>query len=198
VYSADGQSEPIEVGDTIVIKGEALDGPIEHIRIGVAELPPVPDSVSPGEIRVELMSADLRAGIQGLRVVYDDGSASTTAALILRPMATAGGPVTATEIPLDFDPPVGRDQDVELFLNEQNPPAGRDPFAYSFKSPADNGITDPTIEETTTITFAISDVEPATYLIRVIVAGAESVLHLDDDDTSPTFGFFIGPTVTVP
>jgi hypothetical protein len=195
VVSEDGPREPIEIGDTIVLEGEALDGPIDHVRVGVAELPPVADSVSPSEIRVDLLSADLRAGVQSLRIVYQDNTTSTVAAVVLRPMATVGGPVTTTEIPLDFDPPVGRDQDVELILNEHNPPTDREPFAYSFKSPADNGITDPNIQETTSISFEISDVEPAVYLMRVVVAGAESVLDRDDDETSPTFGFFVGPTI---
>jgi hypothetical protein len=81
-------------------------------------------------------------------------------------------------VPIGFDPPVGRDQDVELFLNEIDPPDTRRAFAYSFKAPADNGITDPTIEETTEIAFAIADVEPGDYVVRVRVSGAENELNV--------------------
>jgi hypothetical protein len=179
VYPDSGEVEPIVMGDTIVIEGEQLDGAIEYVRVGVANLQPVPDSVTPTRLSVALTSGDLRAGVQGVQIVYGDGSASNIAAIVLRPditVVTSG--VSATEIPISFDPPVARQQLVELFINEIDPPDTRAPYAYSFKAPQDNGITNPSVDETTEVTFAISAVEPGDYVVRARVSGADNVLGI--------------------
>ncbi len=197
VISEDGADEPIEMGDTIVIEGSQLAGSIERVRVGVADLQPLPNSVTPTQLSIALTDPALRAGVQGVQVVYTNGSESNVAALVLRPAITVGA-VTATEVTISFDPAVGRVQRVVLYLNELNPPSDREPRAYSFGAPADNGITDPMVDETTEITFAISDVEPHTYLVRVQVNGAENVLEVDTNEASPTFGFYVGPTAVIP
>ena len=48
------------------------------------------------------------------------------------------------------------------------------------------------------ITFDISVVGSGTYLLRIQVDGAESVLEIDRDENSPTFKQIIGPKVTIP
>ena len=198
VLSVDGVGEPVVMGGTILIEGSQLAGSIDKVRVGVADLQPVSGSVLPSQLEVELADPALRAGVQGVQVVYENGSESNVAALVLRPTITVGA-VTAAAVTITFDPAVDRAQRVVLTLNEPSPPTDREPHAYSFEAPADNGITDPLIDETTQITFAISGVEPDTYLVRVQVNGAENVLEVDTTEPpGPTFGFYIGPTAVVP
>ena len=48
------------------------------------------------------------------------------------------------------------------------------------------------------ISFDISGISAGTYLLRVQVDGAESVLEIDKDPNSPTSGQILGPKVTIP
>lgn len=185
----------IEMGETILVHGSDLDGPLSFVRVGVAELQPVEGSESADTISVALTDASLRAGVQGVQIVYEDSSESNIGALILRPIVSVNPGITAEQVPLSFDPPVERNQRVELFMNELNPPDTRPPYAYSFSAPADNGIIDPMIESTTAITFAITNVEPGDYLVRVRVSGAENVLGKGLVDGVDQYN---APVVTIP
>ncbi len=197
IIRADGElDDPIEMGDTAALQGSQLDGEIEEIRVGVASLQPVPQSVSPDEIRIVLNDPALRAGVQGVQVVYTNDNESNVAALVLRPLITVDQPsVTATAVPIAFGPAVSRVQRVVLFLNERNPPTTRRPRAYSFDAPTNNGITVPNVDETTDITFQIADVAPGDYLARVQVAGAENRLELGIVDGTEQYAV---PMVTIP
>ncbi len=196
VISEDGPTAPIEMGGTILIEGSQLAGAIDRVRVGEADLQPVAGSVTPSRLAVALTDPALRAGVQGVQVVYANGSASNVAALVLRPVIAVDQPgVTDAEIPIDFDPAVGRAQPVELYLNQMIASPGAEPRAYSFKAPADNGIASPAVDATTQIVFEISGVEPDVYLVRVRVSGAENVLEADG---SPDLGYYTGPTVDVP
>ena len=179
--AADDPAAPIVFGGTAAIEGSALDGTIARIRVGVADLAPVADAVRAARVLVALDDPALRAGIQGVQIVYASGAESTVGALVLRPDITvdAGG-VTATEIPVEFAPAVGRDQRVILHLNELAPPDVRLARAYSFDAPPANGIADPDVTETAAITFAVAGVVAGEYLVRVQVAGAESVLEVGE------------------
>ncbi|MEO1079482.1 MAG: DUF4255 domain-containing protein [Pseudomonadota bacterium] len=177
---ANPMPDVIEINDEVELQGSQLDGQVSLIRVGEAELQPVADSVRTDRMRLQLIDPDLRAGIQGAQVLYENGSQSNIVALVLRPEVTVDQPaVTATELPIDFDPLVDREQRVTIYLNEQNPPATRAAFAYSFEAPEFNGIADPLVPSTGRIVFAISNVQPASYLVRVQVGGAESVLGTD-------------------
>jgi len=189
--------DAIEMGETILVHGSGLDGPLSFIRVGVAKLQPVEGSESADTIPVALTDSSLRAGVQGVQVVYDDGSESNIGALILRPIVSVSPGTTTRQIPLSFDPPVDRSQRVELFLNEVQPPNPeiRAPYAYSFSAPADNGITDPLVASTTAITFAVTGVQPGNYLVRVRVNGAENVLGMGPVDGTEQYN---GPVVTIP
>jgi len=48
------------------------------------------------------------------------------------------------------------------------------------------------------ITFPIAGVGAGDYLLRIQVDGAESVLQVDEDPNSPTYGQILGPKVTIP
>jgi Pvc16 N-terminal domain len=77
-----------------------------------------------------------------------------------------------------LEPRVTRAQRVSLLLNELSPPAGQPAHAYAFLSPAGNGVVDPD-PDTATVRIPFARVVAGTYLVRVQVDGAESVLDLD-------------------
>ncbi len=183
------------MGETVLIHGSDLDGPLSFIRVGVARLQPVAGSEGADTISVALTDPSLRAGVQGVQIVYDDGSESNIGALILRPIISVNPGTTTQQLTLSFDPPVERSQQVELFLNEFNPPNTRPPYAYSFSAPADNGITDPLVLSTTAIIFAIASVQAGNYLVRVRVNGAENVLGTGIVDSVEQYN---APVVTIP
>ena len=109
VVSAAGDDEPVAMNDTIAIKGQNLAGPVSTIHVGEAELAPVPANIGNTQISLALTSATLRAGVQGVQVVYSNGAESNVAPLVLRPRITVDAPnVTDEEVPLDFQPSVGR------------------------------------------------------------------------------------------
>ncbi len=185
--------EVVEINDTVELQGSQLDGSVRLVRVGEAELTPVADSIRANRMRLLLTDAGLRAGIQGVQILYEDGSESNVVALSLRPLITVDQPaVTSTELPIDFDPAVGRRQRVTVYLNEHNPPPDRAPYAYSFEAPEANGIADTLVETTSRITFAMEGVQPGSYLVRVQVSSAESLLSVDGGGT------YNHPRVVVP
>jgi Pvc16 N-terminal domain len=147
------------------------------------------------------------------------GVESNVAAFVLRPMLS--NPITnvAGEVTVTLTPVVSRKQRVVLLLNEVLPqPAQQpalpqrartysftaDPKAQSWKDQTGAVVTDPAKfsgEDTTdTIKFSIPGIVPGpvTYLIRVQVDGAESLLDLDTNPQSPTFNMYSGtPKVTI-
>lgn len=185
--------EAIEINDTVELRGSQLDGTVSLVRVGEAQLQPVVDSVRADRMQLLLTDPALRAGIQGVQVRYQNGSESNVLALTLRPQVIVDqAAVTSGELPIDFDPVVGRNQRVTVYLNEHNPPTNRAPFAYSFEAPEANGIADPTVQTTSRIVFAMAGVEPGNYLLRVQVSGAESLLGVDAGGT------YNQPLVSVP
>lgn len=48
------------------------------------------------------------------------------------------------------------------------------------------------------IQFKLTNVDPGDYLVRIQVDGAESLLDVDANPASPTFGQYCGPKVTIP
>jgi hypothetical protein len=141
------------------------------------------------------------------------GVESNAAAFVLRPTITNGpvipgadvlGLTSTTEVVngvtiqlragrlrLAFDPRVGRDQRVTLFLNELNAAPGVAPRAYSFPAPARNGVPDG-VPDTATVEIPFARVVAGTYLVRAQVDGAESVLAQD------AAGLFAEPRVLLP
>lgn len=98
------------------------------------------------------------------------------------------GPVDNTKTPpvtpitVQLDPAVNPGQQVQLLLNQLNPPAGAAPLAFTFDAdPAQSG---------NSMTFSTTGVA-GTYLVRVRVDGAASVLQTD------ATGAFSEPTVTL-
>lgn len=141
------------------------------------------------------------------------GVESNVAAFVLRPTIT-NTTVNAGTIAVTLKPVVSRGQRVVLLLNEFSvavrPPDAPPIRTYSlvakqteqtWKDAAGQVVTDPTkaadTDSTDTITFTLSGVAPATYLVRVQVDGAESLLEVDTNKQSPTFNRFISPQVMI-
>jgi hypothetical protein len=199
VMAAGGRDAPVVMDEDARLQGRYLDGEVLFVRIGAAEL--TPTVVGSDEISVQLTDADLRAGVQGVQVVYASGAESNVAPLVLRPRIPqdAGGdyeieldtvlnedgdPVN-DQVTVQVTPPVGPRQKATLFLNEHRPatPPGR---AYSFEARARD-------MDTTTLEFPtrLGEIAAGTYLVRVQVAGAESPLETDAN------GFYVEPQLIV-
>jgi hypothetical protein len=85
-------------------------------------------------------------------------------------------------------PQIGQAQRVVLLLNRLDP---GDPRAYRFLGPERNA-------DASQITVPIQNVQAGNYVARVQIDGAESLLTVDDDPTSPTYRQFTGPLVVIP
>lgn len=193
-----GDLQPVEMGGELLLRGTGLSGPVARVRVGPADLVPVDGSVTSSSMRVLLTPPTLRAGVQAVQVVYHDGSTSTVVPVVLRPVIAVGGGATSSSVPVSFDPPVGRRQAVRLFLNELDAPPDREPLAHVFDAPPDNGIAEGAPDAAGLVTFPIRGVEAGNWLVRVEVAGAESVPLVDEVEGSPTFGRYVAPAVTIP
>jgi hypothetical protein len=214
VIPATGEGTPILPTSTLLIEGQNLRGDDTRLRIGGIEFVPDPKNVSAQQITFPLpnpLPAGFYAGFIGVQVVQYVllGSPATAHSIFksaafgiaLRPAITPvpenvtskvvnGVTYKAGDVKVTFTPNVGRAQDVLLLLNEFNPPAGRAPFAYSFPAPPDNGITDPKIPDTATIQFPFQNVVAGTYLVRIQVDGAETVVTL-------AAGIYTNPQITI-
>jgi hypothetical protein len=96
----------------------------------------------------------------------------------------------AGSLRIAFDPRVGRDQRVTLVLNEINMAPGAVTHAYTFNAPASNGLAAGVVD-TAAIEIPFSRVVAGTYVVRVQVDGAESILEQDAG------GLFIEPRVVL-
>ena len=144
-----------------------------------------------------LFAPSLRAGLQGVQVSYTNGTESNIAPLVLCPRiakdssdndeialtdVTVNGTISAT-LTIGLEPTVGEAQRVTLYLNQR--PAVADPEGYSFAA-------EPRSSDGDTVVFTPVGVEAGDYVLRVQVAGAESLLEVD------TFGNYVTPVVTIP
>ena len=121
------------------------------------------------------------------------GAESAAVPVLVRPVigavTTAAGAPGATEVTVSVQPPVGQSQRVTLFLNERQPPAGQTGGGYVFTVPLPAADAPPTADR---VTATVTGVVPGTYLVRVQVDGAPSVLVPGPD------GRFDAPQVVIP
>jgi hypothetical protein len=188
VQSGAGAVLPILAGDTVLIRGQRLQGDVTRVRMGGQIVTPA--SVTDQQVSLPLTSpplpgAALRSGIQGVQVLQQvlfgtpadphRGFESNIAPFVLHPTATNAS-LAGQVVSVDVDPPVRVGQRVTLLLNQN---AALDPAAFTFAGPVP-------ATDTATVQVTTSGVTPGDYFVRLQVDGAESPLDLDP--ASLTFG----------
>ena len=211
VENASGARAAIDARSMLRLRGARLNGEVVKVRVGTGGTIGDAAGVTVREVLFPLASlppSKLRAGVQVVQVVHERkigtpavphrGEESNVMAFVLRPrIRRAGDDPNAADDALVFTPASGSDpariaatlepwvgatQHVELLLN----PVG-DPSLPSYRFPAPRRETDGD-----TVTFDVPGIESGTYLARVRVDGAESVLETDGD------GAYVRPKVGVP
>jgi Pvc16 N-terminal domain len=206
VYGWRRGQQMIFASSTLSIQGKGLQQEATRIRIGASELEPA--SISEAEAIIDLGAApagSLRAGAQSLQLVTVSGNGislrraleSSAVAFILRPLITGlqfdqvtgeGEELRDANLSVTLNPTLGKTQRVVLMLNEVSQ---REPMAYTFTSDAREA-------DGTEVTLRLKSVRAGTYLVRVQVDGAESLLEVDADPESPTRDQYIRPQVVLP
>jgi hypothetical protein len=216
VVAESGPRDPILADSIVVVRGERLRGAVTRLFVvGEVVTPPAQD-IGDTQIKLDLASLPagaLRAGVQGLQVVHEAMLGrppqlhrtveSNVAPFVVRPVFDSNNigviPVPETpEVAPDtvdveltaIDPPIGKRQRVVLLLNERNAPAGRPARSYSFRAAPRGDPTEP--ETVTTIKIRTVGVEAGSYLVRLQVDGAETVVDRD------AFGTYATPAATFP
>jgi hypothetical protein len=199
VEAADGPGEPVTDRTLLRIRGSGLKADDTRVRVGTSGAEGVPVGITPTEVIFPLAAipaATLRAGIQGVQVVQvlplgtpplpHRAEESNVAAFVLRPRirrkddlplspddalvhVPPPNPATPPRITAKLSPVVGKAQRVELLLNR----VGEDGPAYRFAAPL------PRTSDTDELTFDVPGVTPGTYLARVRVDGADSLLETE-------------------
>lgn len=196
-FNAAGETFPITPGATLRLRGTGLGNPAAQPRLMGIDLTPCVQRRADTEIEVGVPDpapAGIRAGfipIQLVQPIVGNAVATSNAiGVLLRPEigapALVGGKVRVT-----IAPPVTAQQQVMLLLNQRQPPPGVRGSAFSFAAPSKNDIVSPATE-TSSIDFIISGVPSGTYLVRVQVDGAESLLDVD------ATGQFDKPKIVIP
>ena len=196
VVSEDGEGSPIVKGSRVRILGEQLGGDVTSVIVGGIDLAPA--RVSDSEIGLTLDSDLLHAGVQGVQVSYRSGVSSDAAAIVLRPNLTGVSYAPSSEsqpnggtVTVQMDTVLLEGQRVVLLLNELS---GESRAAHQFSS-----VVKSPFAGTTSIDVPVSDVKSGTtYLVRVQVDGAESLLSVDTDPSSSTFERYVGPRLDIP
>lgn len=216
---ADGEpivaNQPILPGHNLVLEGRNLQGEDTVVEIGGIEVAPEPGNVSGGRVIAALPPA-AGAGIQGAQVIHrrllgsppepHRGVESNVVAFVLRPViddltlsdvTDLGGGLHSAVLAVGMSPAVGPRQRAVLLLNEHDPPppAVRTARAYSFPAPPAALASPPSLsppEAVDSIAFPVERVFAGTYLVRLQVDGAQSVLATD------AAGQFDSPRITIP
>jgi hypothetical protein len=199
VIAKTGENTPIFSDSTLILTGTNLGGDDTRILIDRFEF--LPANVTPTRIEFPLpavLPAGFYPGVKGVQVAQAiplgqppsqrNIFRSNVQPVVIRPKIVAAAQnVTSTvidgvtfqsgEIKVDSTPNIGRSQSVTLLLNEFNAPSNRPPNAYSFPAPPENGITNPNQADTPSVVVPFERVLPGSYLVRIQVDGAESVLE---------------------
>lgn len=164
---------PIVSGTTLAVRGSQLSGDETRIRIDGTTYPAASETES---LLTLPLPPVLAAGVHGLQVVrlvaLGDpptphlATQSNLAAFVLRPTARHVSTV-GQDVTIAVDPPVRAGQTLTLLLNEE--PGGQS-RSYRFERPPE------TVDEDE-FTFDVTGAAPATYALRVEVAGAQSPLR---------------------
>lgn len=210
VISSEGANQPITLNSVLTIRGKQLRSEQVQIRIGDAKV--TPQEVNDQQIKLDLSAlseseiSGLRSGVQSLQVLHpvskrtvfdiDRAIGSNVMAIVLCSTITeiivsntrlTDDDLYSSEVAVQVNVPVSKEQRVFLLLNQLT---SQNPAAYLFK--ANLRETDVHVVE-----FSIHDVKPGTYLVRIQIDRAESLLTVDMNSDSPTFQQYSGPLLEI-
>jgi hypothetical protein len=186
----------VTAGSPLDVAGSGLLGPVTRVRLGPVDLDPG-TSASPQLLRVTVTD-DVPAGVHSLQVIHRSpagpaGSppervvaASNAVPVLVRPGVTVSGPAGGA-VTLDVHPPLRAGQRGVVSLGRLSGGADGDPAALSFAVPP----LPPGAPAQQTITLDVDAIGAGTWLVRIDVAGVESLPELVD-------GTYGAPAVTVP
>ncbi len=206
VDSAVAAGKPILSGQGIVLTGTNLRADVVQVQIDETDITPSPTRIS--GTRIELTAGEvgtLSAGIHRASVVQPyvigtpptphAGAESNVAAFFVHPKITVDPPANvvgagpqprSADLTVHFVPDVEAGQKAVLMMN------GISPGARSFSFRVDVSA------DVAQITFKPTGLDAGTYLVRVQVDGAESLLDEDADPMSATYGQWTGPKAVIP
>jgi hypothetical protein len=214
VVSEAGLLEPILTTSTLLISGKQLQGQTTQVRIAGFDFTPTTVSDTQITLCLPTLSIDgLRAGVQGVQVihrrsrstVYTDPSGrhpsdqqvvSNAMPMVLRPtiqhiqvanIQGQGDDLRSATLIVEVDVMVGIKQRVVLVLNEWSV---NNPVGYQFEANLRQ-------VDTTAIEVSVYGVKPSEYLVRLQIDGAESLLSIDSDPSSPTVNWYASPRVSI-
>lgn len=204
----------VRVGTTEVSPADITD---TEVRVSLATIPP--DRLQSGLLGVQLIYP-LRIGTPP---VPHRGIESNVVGIVLRPTIEVDPPEILSnttsnsityydgQLTVHFVPSVKPTQRIILLLNEfQTDPTSSSARGYNFKAPKNNGIPIPpdqdvSLSDATTdqITFDFQGVAAGSYLVRIQVDGAESLLTVrpdpqNPDRPDPNDPRYISPQITLP
>lgn len=189
-----GRNDNQVIGDSgmqIEILGQRLRGQHTFVRFDNGEPQAVPAERDTRIVLPNTISAALSAGIHGLQILHQvalgdpptlhAGFESNAFAFVLRPQISVS--LQGNEILIEFSPSIQADQRIRLLLNEYSTsiPSERNLRFYSL-APIDEASARPW----QTRRFALDDIVPGTYLVRVHVDGAESLIIFVPDPNMPS------------
>jgi hypothetical protein len=198
VMAEAGRGSAVTVGSRVVVRGSQLAASTARVRIGGAEV--APNAMTETHLTF-IVPPEAEAGVQPVQVLHPvevgeppelrPGAESNVAGVVVHPTIVGSPTITGTgankRLVVQVSPGVTARQRSALLLSGL---AGGTEGAYTIPAlPRDYpGVSaDPAL-----LSFAIGDVANGTYLIRVQVDGAPSMLQSDS-----TTGEFIGPAVVI-
>jgi hypothetical protein len=165
-------------GDTIVLRGSRLLGPVTAVRLGRASLAPASGATN-AELRV-VLDDSVSAGLHALHVLHTSAAgpggvppartvaSSNTLPLLVRPQVTVAG-ATASEVTLTVAPPLQEGQRASVVLGRLDG-AGERAFVLPPVA-ADEAPLD-------TLVLPRAEIPDGRWLVRVQVDGIESLPEL--------------------
>lgn len=212
VADAAGPTLQVTPASTLRMTGRHLRGDDTRVFLGSLDVTTSATDISNDVILQPLSPTPtgLRAGLLPVRIVHRHllgdppvphvGVESNVLGLVLHPVVNPGATtIQSTRIVAGVTlntgifgatvtPAVDARQRVFLLLNEKNSPPGRSPRGYRLAAPESNGIASPQTE-TTTLSFNFTDIASGSYLARLSVDGADSLLAADASGrfTTPEF-----------
>jgi Pvc16 N-terminal domain len=188
VQAPAGSDQPLVFGGEMLVSGRGFEADQVVLYLGSTLFTPDRRAVTRDRILLPLTDRLLRAGVLPLRLVKDDMFEAVWWPVTLRPVVNEVRVTAAARdltLTIALAPDIDPQQSVQVLLNEIDPPAAKPPLARVLEVP-------PVTANTGTITLPLPALPGGTYLVRVRVDRAESLLM-----SHPRTGRFSGPKIKI-